>query len=709
MTGGRRQFRILRVIAEGGFGRVYLAEQHSPGDFRRVVALKLLHTRWAAHDEVVQRTRDEARLLGLLRHANIVQVEDLTSIDGNCAIVMEYLDGVDLKSMSSFLVDRGLSFPRGALFEIAAAVASALDAAYNSPCLSSGSPLRVIHRDIKPANIILTRNGAVKLLDFGTSRAEFAHREAGTEALSFGSREYMAPERSRGELDAPSTDVFSLGVSLVELMRLEPFGGINLRPEMHKKIVASHLEALEVVDDVRLTRRVLKLLGSMLRYEPEKRPDAATVSSEFDQLAEEVREQGLRRFARATVHRAQDAKAQFDHLHGVLDANDPLLGQCVVEDATRPSMGGGTPRVQPDAPASLTVDNSDVSVVQRPGEPSPLAGDSGPDSLLAVVGRPAPAKPFVAATILPPDDVEEDEEDDPTDVASLTLDDDFSEPIVASFSTGDVAAFTEDVRDSDSEADTTFFEREPAALAHEPVVSTPAATVPADMPPVPHAFVSAEGQTAVQQRRPHVDVPLMTSWADTTPPPDELELDETNAIELSLGASEGVQVSDDIPLGSPEIPASGSRWGRIALGMVALGGLSFASVVGFGKRPATTPTSNAPAAVPAVAPVSATPTPDARSLGVVSDGGWSSEEPTIQSTVRVKGLGDVVELRGNGFRATLNADTPLTVPLVPGVYTARVPSLKVRGKSVVLPEGVEACTLTLDLEAMDWTSDCGQE
>ena len=78
---------------------MYLAEQLSSDGFSRIVAAKLLHAKWSSHDEVVMRTRDEARLLGLIRHQNIVKVEDLTSIDGKCAIVMEYLEGVDLKWM----------------------------------------------------------------------------------------------------------------------------------------------------------------------------------------------------------------------------------------------------------------------------------------------------------------------------------------------------------------------------------------------------------------------------------------------------------------------------------------------------------------------------------------------------------------------------------------------------------------------------------
>ena len=143
MSGARRRFRFIKEIAEGGFGKVYLAEQLSQDGFSRIVALKLLHQKWSSHDEIVMRTRDEARLLGLIRHQHIVRVEDLTSVDGKLAIVMEYLEGVDLKGIMGHLMERGQHFPRQALFEIMIAVAGALDAAYNGEPLQGGEPLRV--------------------------------------------------------------------------------------------------------------------------------------------------------------------------------------------------------------------------------------------------------------------------------------------------------------------------------------------------------------------------------------------------------------------------------------------------------------------------------------------------------------------------------------------------------------------------------------
>ena len=147
-----------------------------------MVAIELLHGKWVGHEEIVQRSRDEARVLELLHHRNIVRVEDLTSINGQCAIIMEYLEGVDLKSLLRYCKDSGSMMPRKVAFEIVASTATALDAAFHRKTLNSGQALKLIHRDIKPSNVMVTVAGEVKVLDFGTARAQFEHREAGPSA-----------------------------------------------------------------------------------------------------------------------------------------------------------------------------------------------------------------------------------------------------------------------------------------------------------------------------------------------------------------------------------------------------------------------------------------------------------------------------------------------------------------------------------------------
>ena len=326
----RRRFRILKELAEGAFGKVYLAEMITGDNFKSVVAIKLLHGKWVGHEEIVRRSRDEARVLGLLHHRNIVRVEDLTSINGQCAVIMEYLEGVDLKSLIRYCKKTGQHYPRRVAFEIAASTATALQAAYHRKTLNSGEPLHLIHRDIKPSNVMVTVAGEVKVLDFGTARAEFAHREAETKALSFGSAAYMAPERMMGDPDGPAGDIFSLGITLYEMLAPESFGKIFIRGEKFDEALDERIGGLNLSDlDAGVAENVRHLLRMMLAYEPEERPTAQLVVDMLEGLADQVQDGSLRRFCRDIVgpaHKAQELPS---------DPSDPFTGSTLFEDSSR--------------------------------------------------------------------------------------------------------------------------------------------------------------------------------------------------------------------------------------------------------------------------------------------------------------------------------------------------------------------------------------
>jgi len=287
---GARRFHFLREIASGGFGSVYLAKLMHADGFSRLAAVKLLHRRWSENEEIAQRMRDEARLLGWLRHRNIVDVVDLTSIDGRAAIIMEYLEAVDLKIIVHELTALGQRMPVRAALESCGFVASALDAAYNRPPVAGEKPLRVIHRDIKPSNIMVDDAGLVKVLDFGVARAEFDARESHTRDLQFGSVDYMPPERLFFEPETPASDVYSLGSTLYELLTLEKLGKARGRPERHAALIAdrmSYLRALLALPGP-LANELDDLLAHCLAYEQERRPTSAEVTTRTRALARAI-------------------------------------------------------------------------------------------------------------------------------------------------------------------------------------------------------------------------------------------------------------------------------------------------------------------------------------------------------------------------------------------------------------------------------------
>ena len=272
-----RRFHFLREIASGGFGTVHLVKVMHADGFSRLVAVKLLKTQWSDTDEIARRMRDEARLLGLLRHRNIVDVIDLTSIDGRAAVVMEYLEAVDLRELTERLSKRGKRMPVRAALEIAAACAGALDAAYNRPPMPGEKPLRVIHRDIKPSNVMLDESGLVKVLDFGVARSEIENRESHTQELQFGSVDYMAPERLFFEPETPASDVYSLAATLYEVLAQDKLGKARGRPERHQASLQARVGALRQRLELspKVGAELESLLLESLAFNHEERPTAA--------------------------------------------------------------------------------------------------------------------------------------------------------------------------------------------------------------------------------------------------------------------------------------------------------------------------------------------------------------------------------------------------------------------------------------------------
>ncbi len=395
----RRRFKFIKELAQGGFGKVYLAELQTGENFSSIVAIKLLHGTWTTNDEIVMRSRDEARLLGKLRHPNIVRVESLTKINGQVAVVMEYLKGIDLKAVSVALKEQGKYMPSKAIFEAIFAIARALDAAYTDVPLGASEPLQVIHRDIKPSNAMITVDGEVKVLDFGTARASFDNREAKTQLLSFGSQAYMAPERMLGEQDAPSGDIFSLGITLYELLTLDTFGKIPLRQERFEPTIAARIEALECPGMSPAVRQgTLDALRGMLAYEPTGRPSAQDCMEIMEQLAGQAGDAGIAKFGRDMVKKIYEANAPAQ------DPNDPYTGQTLSEDISgvHETRRSDTTGPLPNATTTVSPEDEEFRPPPELAEPPVDLPGSRPDVGVSVPAAYAsPPSPPRVTSVMP--------------------------------------------------------------------------------------------------------------------------------------------------------------------------------------------------------------------------------------------------------------------------------------------------------------------
>lgn len=259
--GGR--FRILRPLARGGMGVVYLAEQIQ---LRRTVVFKVLPYELAADEKAVFRFEREAHGLSALEHPNIVGVYDYGFDQGVAYIVMEYVDG---ETLAARLKSVG-KMPFSMFVTVAMQTLEALAAAHEHG---------IIHRDIKPSNIMLCsrygRHDVVKVLDFGLAR-ELSSSHDVTQGRLVGTISYLAPEVITGERATERSDVYALGVMFYQLVSgVRPFQGADEMSILYQHVNAppARLEDLDLAGEIPI--EVIDAIHMCLAKNPEDRPKNA--------------------------------------------------------------------------------------------------------------------------------------------------------------------------------------------------------------------------------------------------------------------------------------------------------------------------------------------------------------------------------------------------------------------------------------------------
>ncbi len=209
------KYQLVRKLATGGMAEVFLARAEGPGGFSKKLVVKRILPHFLSDPHFANMFLSEARLAAELNHPNIVQIFDFGQADGQYYLAMEFIDGANLRVLNAAAIEQGHRIPFAIAARLASLAAEGLHFAHELKG-DDGHPIGLVHRDISPDNILVSRNGAVKVVDFGIAKASSQPSMTRSGVIK-GKMAYMPPEQlGRKPIDR-RIDVFALGVVLHEL------------------------------------------------------------------------------------------------------------------------------------------------------------------------------------------------------------------------------------------------------------------------------------------------------------------------------------------------------------------------------------------------------------------------------------------------------------------------------------------------------------
>lgn len=247
-----QEYKVLSLLGIGGMAEVYKAEQTS---LSRIVAIKKLKPSLASNSEMMERFMREAQSAANLQHENIVQIYQMGASDSDHYIVMEFVEGMDLKSI--------LKSAGKVPWEISALIGRGV-----AHGLYFAHQRGYIHRDIKPGNIMLSFRGEVKIMDFGIVRR--IDSELTQTGAFLGTPSYMSPEQLKGQGVSEKSDQFSLGIVLYEILTGEKPFKADSEQALIMKITTEKPKNVRALNS-EVPRRLARIIKKMLNKDPRKR------------------------------------------------------------------------------------------------------------------------------------------------------------------------------------------------------------------------------------------------------------------------------------------------------------------------------------------------------------------------------------------------------------------------------------------------------
>ena len=255
---------------------IFKARLEGLGGFHRTFAIKKILPQFCSNNDFVEMLVEEAKIAGLLSHANIVQIVDLGQIEGSYYITMEYVDGPDLERILRRAKSKSATLPIPHAVFVTLEILKALEYAHNRQVMRGGRPvpLDIVHRDLCPANILVSAKGEIKLTDFGIAKASVRSLDTVSGVVK-GRFDYLSPEQARGEEASQRSDLFSVGVILYEMLTgRHPFSQASQGKTIEAIKKASYAPAVAFNADV--PPAIDRLLAQILTSDPAERFGSAT-------------------------------------------------------------------------------------------------------------------------------------------------------------------------------------------------------------------------------------------------------------------------------------------------------------------------------------------------------------------------------------------------------------------------------------------------
>lgn len=267
-------YLLTRRIAVGGMAEVFKAKLQGAMGFQKTLALKRILPEYSQDEEFVQMFVDEARISSNLHHKNIVQIFDFGEVDHQYYLAMEFIDGCNLKNLFFRLLKQNRHLPREMIYYIILKTASALDYAHKVKMEGQIQSLQLVHRDVSPQNILISKQGDVKITDFGIAKATIKLSQTQPGKIQ-GKYSYMSPEQALGKSINYQSDIFSLGIVFYELLTAKKVYGSSETIKRYTEATKANIPQIgTILPD--LPAQVEALITRMVSRNAEDRPKDCT-------------------------------------------------------------------------------------------------------------------------------------------------------------------------------------------------------------------------------------------------------------------------------------------------------------------------------------------------------------------------------------------------------------------------------------------------